>query len=413
MKANNTHYKKYQHIDDLLTVSYPHTAPITQAIYKQQWADFEVTEQLQIADSNNANHMGEHLWLWIKKQGMNSTHVATALAKWAKIPAKDVGYSGIKDRHAVTYQWFSIRLPSKLLPDSPFEFTDTLDDQAYAKALHWHWQNKKLKRGTHKHNHFQIILRQVQTNHTDTNITKHLNQHIEWIRTHGVPNYFGKQRFGHNGNTLTDAIDWLNSPSFDNLANPPFKEQSTKKRSAKQRDKQSLMLSALRSVIFNQILAERVRQGNWNKAVQGDVFNLAGSNSVFAPSRPSNDCDEHKNDTKQTDNAHNINQRLQYQDIHPTIPLWGQPKINNPYPSGQAQHIAQSVINANPTLAHIANSLQNSRINTALRPTRLIVSNLSWRWLDDDKHTLFLSFTLPKGSYASTVLATLVDNLIS
>lgn len=408
-KSNNAQTDHHD-ITNLLTVEYPHPAPITQAVYKNQWSDFEVTERLELTEDSTTNN-GEHLWLWIKKQGMNTSHVATALAKWAKVSAKDVGYSGIKDRHAVTYQWFSIRIPSKQLPSSPFYLTDVNDnsaDKAFAQALNWHWQNKKLKRGTHKHNDFSIILRHVQTNPT---ADPTIEQQLTWIRRHGVPNYFGKQRFGHDGNTLADAIAWLDTTSFDGIAKPHASSQlasrrhdNSKNKNSKnknQRDKHSLMLSALRSVIFNQILAERVRQNNWDKAVPGDVFNLSGSGSVFTLS-----------DTANNQDSKNINHRLQKLDIHPTIPLWGQAKKGNPYPSEQAMHIAQTVINANPTLFYVASRLQHSRIDASLRPTRLTVDNLSWQWLDDDQQTLSLSFTLPKGSYATTVLAGLVNQLI-
>ena len=81
----------------------PSPAPILSARFKQSAADFQVDELLEVELSGE----GEHLWLLIKKTGMNTSFVADQLAKWAKIPSRDVGYSGLKDRQAVTTQWFS------------------------------------------------------------------------------------------------------------------------------------------------------------------------------------------------------------------------------------------------------------------------------------------------------------------
>lgn len=96
-----------------LSILFDHTTamkPIHTAQFKATPQDFIVNELL--ADDFVFSNDGEHLWLLIQKQGVNTTHLVKLLAHWAGVPVHDVGYSGLKDRHACTQQWCSIRLPN-------------------------------------------------------------------------------------------------------------------------------------------------------------------------------------------------------------------------------------------------------------------------------------------------------------
>ena len=86
---------------------------------------------------------GEHLWLHIEKSGMNTAYLAKLLSEWADIPLRDVGYSGLKDRHALTTQWFSLRIPKKQLPPTEFAPVDISESETVT-ILAQHWHNKKL-----------------------------------------------------------------------------------------------------------------------------------------------------------------------------------------------------------------------------------------------------------------------------
>lgn len=125
------------HLPPLL---YPQTPTIARAIYKTYSQDFIVEEQLTI----DFSEQGEHLWLQLQKTGLNTAYVARLLAQWAQIPVKDVGYSGLKDRHAVTTQWFSLRLPHKHLPAADFAqfMATTLADGERITMLAQHWHGK-------------------------------------------------------------------------------------------------------------------------------------------------------------------------------------------------------------------------------------------------------------------------------
>ncbi len=357
----------------------PTPAPISSARFKQSVADFQVDELLDIELSG----AGEHLWLLIKKSGMNTSFVADQLAKWAKIPSRDVGYSGLKDRQAVTTQWFSLRIPKGELPELSFDefITANLNSETESvQVLKQDWHNKKLNRGTHKANRFVIRLTDIELNPKVAATTAEADALLTIMGEAGVPNYFGEQRFGRQGNNIASALEWFEQGTINGRKPHP-------KRS---RDLQSLLLSSARSAIFNQIVSARVEQDNWDKALEGDVFNLNGSGSVFT--------------VEQLDQE--IQQRLASGDIHPTAPLWG---IKNDKVSGAAKALEQQVVAQNPILQRLAQGLEKKELKTMRRATRLPVSDFSWTW--PDEQSLLLQFTLPTGTFATSVLANLVTDL--
>lgn len=374
-------------------------ATIRQARMKVTPEDFQVNEMMTV----DFTESGEHCWLLIEKRNMNTAFVANLLAKWAGIPSRDVGYSGLKDRHAVTQQWFSLRLPKGQLPDTTFHHQSPSEIQSNAPAnstvdepknnpheearvLAQHWHNKKLNRNTHQANHFVITLREVTGAH-DTDTTAMHSQDLQQIEnqlTHitqaGVPNYFGLQRFGHEGNNIRQALEWFEKGTIDGRRPHPKKS----------RDRQSILLSAARSLIFNQILATRVADSSWNTGLDGEVFNLDGTGSVFAS--------ESLDDT--------LKSRLQTGDIHPTAVLWG---VGNDKVQGTAKQLENQVVNQSMLLSRLAQGLENKGIKAQRRALRLPVQNLSWQWLDTNR--LQLDFQLPSGCFATSVLAALVAEL--
>ena len=354
----------------------PAPAPISSARFKQAAADFQVDELLEIELSG----AGEHLWLLIKKSGMNTSFVADQLAKWAKIPSRDVGYSGLKDRQAVTTQWFSLRIPKAELPQLSFDdfITANLNSETESvQVLEKAWHSKKLNRGTHKANKFVIRLTDIGLN---PKVMATPDEVLTLIGKAAVPNYFGEQRFGRQGNNITSALEWFEQGTINGRKPHPKKS----------RDLQSLLLSSARSAIFNQIVSTRVEQNCWDKALEGDVFNLNGSGSVFS--------------VEQIDQE--IQQRLASGDIHPTAPLWG---IKNDKVGGAAKALEQQVVAQNTILQRLAQGLEKKELKTMRRATRLPVNDLSWTW--PDEQSLILQFTLPTGTFATSVLASLVTDL--
>jgi tRNA pseudouridine13 synthase len=207
--------------------------------------DFQVVEELGWLPSGD----GEHDFLFVEKTDANTDWVARQLAQHAGVPAKDVGFSGLKDRHAVTQQWFSV--PRWHSPDwggLAVEGVRVLEVQRHLR---------KLRRGVHQHNSFRIQLRDC---HPLSSVV--LDERLRIISVRGVPNYYGEQRFGRNGANLDLVESWARGRRLS-------------------RQKRSLAISTLRSFIFNQHLCNRVENRNWDTLQSGDKANLDGSASLF------------------------------------------------------------------------------------------------------------------------------------
>ena len=222
-----------------------HGQPLFAAQIRTTPADFDVTEELAYEFDGE----GEHDYLFVEKTGANTEWVSRQLAAYAEVPAKDIGYSGLKDRHAVTRQWFSV--PRWHSPDwSCFELSDVsiTDVQRHSK---------KLRRGAHKANRFRIVMRGELADLDD------IEQRLDEIRRSGVPNYYGPQRFGRNGANIELADSWAAGRRLP-------------------RHKRSIAISSARSFLFNEYLHKRVEDGSWDKLQAGDIANLDGTGSIFS-----------------------------------------------------------------------------------------------------------------------------------
>ena len=159
--------------------------PPIQGVLRQSPADFLVEEQLGFEPDG----AGEHCWLWIEKENLNTADAAQRLARFAGLRERDISYSGLKDKRAIARQWFCLHLLNRDVDWQQW------DDPAL-RILRAERHSKKLRRGTHRSNYFQITLRDVVGD------TAALRERVELIRARGVPNYFGEQRFGREGRTL-------------------------------------------------------------------------------------------------------------------------------------------------------------------------------------------------------------------
>ncbi|HEY8586706.1 MAG TPA: tRNA pseudouridine(13) synthase TruD [Rhodanobacter sp.] len=325
------------------------TPPLT-ARLRASPEDFQVEEIL----GHDADGAGEHALLWVEKRGANTDWVARELAKFAGVPQVAVGYAGMKDRHAVTRQTFSVQLAGK--PDPDWSTFPHQEVKVLAATRH----SRKLKRGALRGNRFVLVLRDVVGDRAMA------DQVLARIAARGVPNYFGEQRFGREGNNVALARAMFAGRRVD-------------------RDKRSILLSAARSHIFNGVLATRVEQGAWDTPLDGEVWSLAGSRSWFGP--------EPFDDT--------LAERLARGDIHPSGPLWGQ---GEPPTTGVVGALEREVAARDGDLV---DGLTAARMDHERRPLRLLPQELHWRWLADD--VLELSFELPAGTYATVVVRELAQ----
>ncbi len=200
--------------------------------------DFEVRERLGIRPSGD----GEHLLLEVEKTGIGTPELARMLADAHGIDPVDVGYAGMKDKRAVTSQWFSLRGVADL--------DDTVEAIGGVRVLKLSRHRQKLRRGGLVGNDFRIRLRAVGP--------RPALAATQALKEQGAPNYFGEQRFGWDN--LDKAIAWL--------------AKRRRRRIAK--FKQGLYLSVLRSFLFNTVLAHRVEAGNWNRPMEGDCLDARG-----------------------------------------------------------------------------------------------------------------------------------------
>jgi len=314
-------------------------------------SDFQVDETQQFTPSGT----GEHVWLKVKKSGENTDWVAKAFAQIADVPRKDVSYAGMKDRNAITTQWFSVQMPGCEAPDWQVELSNK--DLNSVEVLEEYRHDRKLKRGALKGNRFKLVLRDFHGSENE------LSESIQRIKEQGVPNYYGAQRFGHNGFNINKAEQWFAGEC-----------------KVKDRNKRSIYLSAARSWIFNHILSARVTDGSWNRAMQGDVFMLNGSNSSFA---------QEINDE--------ITQRIDSHDIHPSGPLWGRGHLASQHSIQEFEEKITSTFNV------LCDGLERNGLKQERRALRLSVKDIEYQMLDSE--AVELSFSLPQGTYATSVLA--------
>jgi len=277
--------------------------------------------------------------------------VAKGLAQWADIPEMGVSYAGQKDRHAVTRQRFSVHLPKRVSPDIA-----TLEsDEIHVVSATWH--NRKLQRGALAGNRFRLVLRDVQGD------APAIDARLQTIAARGLPNWFGEQRFGRDGGNVPAALAMFGGRRV-------------------RQDQRSMLLSAARSALFNRVLAARVEQGNWDRPLEGEVWMLDGSRSVFGP-EPMSEV---------------LAERLARFDIHPSGPLWGVGEVRS---TGEALALESAALADEQALALRA-GLEGAGLKQERRSLRLRPELLQHQWLQPD--VLEISFALPPGCYATAVL---------
>ncbi|WP_343625896.1 tRNA pseudouridine(13) synthase TruD [Roseateles puraquae] len=315
------------HTDYTTLPSWPRAYPASgaTAMLKAFNEDFVVTElPLQLPTG-----AGEHVWLEVEKNGANTAFVAERLAEAAGVQTWDVGYAGLKDRHAITRQWFSLYLPKGETPDL------TALQHPEFKVLSQSRHVKKLRPGDLRGNHFRILLRDV------TGSREAIEANLRAVAAQGVPNYFGAQRFGHDGGNVEQGRAML--------------AREIRVRNPK---KKGIYLSAVRSFVFNEVLGLRIQQGLWGQTLPGDVMDAAG---------------------------------------RPTGPLWGRGRVTT---ADEAQTLENGVAARHATLC---DGMEHAGLDQERRALVAHPADLAWDWPQADQ--LVLSFSLPAGTFATSVLS--------
>jgi tRNA pseudouridine13 synthase len=338
-------------VTDFSAVLHPpraYGAPLGRAQLRTVPEDFCVREWLGI----EADGEGDHWLVTVRKRDANTLWVAKQLGRIGNAHPKDVGFAGVKDRHALAEQSFTVPARAEI------DWLQVRGEGFEVIAASRH--RRKLKRGALKGNEFEIVLREFSGD------VSRLPERVAALAS-GVPNYFGPQRFGRETGNLKAAMEWAES------GRAPF-----------DRYDRSFALSAARSAIFNAVLASRVADNSWNRLRPGDVANLDGSGSVFAVAA----LDEV------------LTRRCAELDIHPTGPLWGSD-------SKAASEIAQLEANQASQFPEFVALLGRERLDAERRPLRMRVDDLS---CSIEEGLVRLRFRLPRGSFATAVLHELIEN---
>ena len=315
---------------------------------KAEFADFIVREELGYPLAGE----GEFVAVKVCKTNANTLFVGEQLAKFVGISAKNMSYAGLKDRHAVTEQWFCLHLAGKETPDfSTFECEGM-------EILEVTRHNRKIRTGALEGNYFELLLRDVEE-------TDELKQRLNQLQAVGFPNYFTEQRFGRDGHNLTQAQRWASGEI-----------------SVKDRKKRSFYLSAARSEVFNLVVSQRITDHQMQTVLLGDYLQLAGSNSFF--------------EVKAEDLVQS-QQRLDENDVLLTAPLIGENSLEQNGNECEKAIVAQH--------KNLISLMKKERMNAARRAMLCKPQDLRWQF---EPEGLRLTFFLNSGSYATGLVRELI-----
>ncbi len=335
--------------------AYASGVPGSKAHIKSQCSDFLVTEDLGYEPCGE----GEHVYLDITKTDTNTDFLARHIAKISGVAARQVSYSGLKDRRGVTRQWFGVHLPGKAATVDP-DWQQLQSPEVHLHQVVRHL--RKLKTGVHQGNVFTIRLRNITRSEV-------LEQKLRVIAQQGAPNYFGDQRFGREGGNLGLALSMMQGKRI------------------KDRFKRGMALSSIRSYLFNQLLSARVNDGSWLTAAVGERCMFSDGFSQF--------------DALASTDLDSVQQRIDSGDLAPTGALVGRVGTTTVTPAS----VYEDQI-LNPWMPWIE-ALVAQDMTAHRRSLRLWPKDFAWHWCESD--VLELNFHLMRGSYATALVRELAQ----
>ena len=329
-------------------VAYPELPPIGGRIGPEP-EDFQVDEVPLYAASGK----GEHQYVHVRKRLLTTPELVRRLARAAGVHDRDVGYAGLKDKHAVTTQWLSLQTKTALAPG--------LELGPGAEILSVTRHDNKLRTGHLLSNRFSITLVGV---HADA--AQRASTIVERLRQDGLPNYFGAQRFGHGGRNLADGLRFL-----------------ARGGRSRNRFEQKLLPSVVQSELFNRYLSARSGLGR-TRLIAGEVVRLEGAGAMF-----------------RVEDVAQEQPRLDARDLHLTGPMLG-PKMRPA--AGEALALEQQLCGElgldEATLGTLGRLAPGTRRDLFAPLVDLSVEVATER----GEPALRLAFTLPAGGYATEVI---------
>jgi len=300
---------------------------------------------------------GEHVLALVRKQGLTTAQAVGAMCHALGVQRRACGTAGLKDKHAITEQWVSLHGTT---PEAVLGL-----ELAGMEVLQAGWHRNKLKTGHLRGNRFEVVLRGV-----DPGAEERARAVMAALAGQGMPNYFGSQRFGRNGDNASQGLDLLLGRG----------------RAPRDGRLRRLLFSALQSALFNVVLARRVRQGAVARLLEGDLLQRAGGRGLFVSEDPALDS-----------------ARLAARELVVTGPLYG-PRMPWPAQGGEARALEEAVL-AEAELSVDLFRKAGRLARGGRRPLTVAVDQPEVEALTgEETPAVRLRFALPPGSYATVLL---------
>lgn len=360
----------------------PEQSQLPEATIRRSPEDFLVEELPAYAASGK----GEHLFVTFRKRGHTTSDAARAIGRALDVDPRFAGWAGMKDRHAVTTQTVSFAFPMARDAEAAAAKIVIPGIEVLAALRH----DNKLKPGHLLGNRFTLKLRGI-----DPGRLAAARAILEEAGRVGVPNEFGPQRFGRDGDNPARALAWL----------------AGKERGPRDKRDQRMLFSALQSLLFNEVLARRVVAGTWSTVLPGDVAKKHDSGGLFDVPLEGPELDDAR-------------ARAETGSIAATGPMFG---AKMRWPAGEPLALERAVLDAS-ALDDALLEARKSLGEGTRRALRLEVNEMT---LEDESGdptgknpaeaafagaSIVVRFVLPKGGYATTVLGRafrLVDAALS
>jgi tRNA pseudouridine13 synthase len=306
---------------------------------------------------------GDHVFAWIEKRDLTTPAAVDGLARVLGVRAPDVGWAGMKDRHAVTFQWLS--LPPPCTPEA------VLAAQVPGVVVHQAVRHRhKLRTGHLRGNRFVVRVRDTEVPAEDA-AARARAVLAALARAPGAPNWYGAQRFGAGGDNADQGLALL-------LGQRGGKSHGRQKR---------FLISALQSALFNEYLRQRLVDGLLGRVIEGDVLQKPASGGIFATTDPAVD-----------------QVRLDAGEIVPTGPMFGH-SMRCPPPESVAAEREARVLAAEELTLEMFRRAGNLGTGTR-RPLAVAVEQTGVEVAGE--RAIDVAFALPSGAYATALLREVV-----
>ena len=332
---------------------------------------------------------GTHTFFAIRKRSLTTYEAINRIARELHVNHRSIGYAGLKDKHAITTQVLSVE---GIPPEQILKLKDPQIQILWAER-HSH----KLRVGHLQANRFEITLRYASPQ-TLPDVEKKMAQ----LSTEGVPNRYGKQRFGNKqdshliGKALLNK-DWERVLGYMlDTETAQFTELANRIKNTKEHDslekvigyiphrKRRLYLSAYQAYLFNRILEKRLP--DLGHLFDGDIAIKHRNGAPFL-----------------VENAEIEQPRSDAFEISPSGPIFGY-KMRQP--TGKVLEMEQELLSAEGVKPESFRKVAGVRLSGTRRPLRIQMDLHQIQAVDNGVR---LSFTLPAGSYATVVLEELRD----